>query len=203
MLIKNIFCFLAVFYFSKAFFATAQTQMTPTVFSPMLCAQYESKMVKYAIDPSIRSDINESMKGIKSEPGLMTVKHFKKDSLGGEIAFVSAKLKVNGDTMILFGCPAPTPAFGYSVCIVGDSCKIFYFQMVVSGPNDPGQYKLHPADTMYQTQLLIPTKLCKLTLTQRPDFKNKEESIEGLIELESYPFLSAETIVRTSNVMVM
>jgi hypothetical protein len=108
------------------------------VFTPVLCAQYESEMVKYAIDTNIRSDINENMKGIESEPGLMTVKHFKKDTLGGEIAFVSAKLRVNGDTMILFGCPAPTLAFGYTVCIIGDSCKIFYFQMVVSGPNDPG-----------------------------------------------------------------
>src|ERR1700677_877669 len=160
MVIKNIFCLAVIFYFSKSFSATAQARTNRMVFTPVLCAQYESKMVKYAIDTNIRSDINENMKGIESEPGLMTVKHFKKDTLGGEIAFVSAKLRVNGDTMILFGCPAPTLAFGYTVCIIGDSCKIFYFQMVVSGPNDPGRYKLHAADTTYQTQLLIPTQLC-------------------------------------------
>jgi hypothetical protein len=188
MVIKRIFYLAAIFCFSGAVPAGAQARTDSMEFRPVLCAQYPSKMVKYVVDPSIRSDVNENMKGIKSEPGLMSVKRSKEATHGGEIAFISVKIKVSGDTMILFGCPAPTPAFGYSICIIGDSCKMFYFQMVVSGPNDPGLYKLHSADTSYQTQLLIPTQLCKLTLTKRPDFKNKDEIIEGLVELESYPF---------------
>jgi hypothetical protein len=134
MVIKNIFYLAAVFCFSRAVPAAAQARTDSMAFTPVLCAQYQSKMVKYVIDPGMQSDINESMKGVKSEPGLMTVKRSKEAAHGGETAFISAKIKVNGDTMILFGCPAPTPAFGYSICIIGDSCKMFYFQMVVSGP---------------------------------------------------------------------
>ena len=140
----------------------------------------------YIIDNSVKSKVD---KKIKSHNGIntssMDFKLVQNDSLvidtyaeGKSIDECMTFTELSGDTINITGFAGMFAGFGYQIALFRDTCMVRHF-----AKSDAEIYALHKNDSL-NFGVAVPCKTYKLTLSERPTFK-QGEVLEGIIELTS------------------